>query len=92
MIEPDHPSLAGHFPGRPVVPGVVVLDQTIALILCDRPNRSVIALREVKFLSPVLPGDVVTIEIVATPDRVTFSGKVGNRPVIRGEAQLDVAA
>ena len=93
MIEPDHPSLAGHFPGRPVVPGVVVLDQTIALILRDRPNRSVIALREVKFLSPVLPGDVVTIVIVATlPDRVTFSGKVGNRLVIRGEAQLDVAA
>jgi 3-hydroxymyristoyl/3-hydroxydecanoyl-(acyl carrier protein) dehydratase len=93
VIEPNHPSLAGHFPGRPVVPGVVVLDQTIAVILRDRPNQFVTALREVKFLSPVIPGDAVTVEILATlPDRVTFIGKVGQRPVIRGQAHLDVAA
>ena len=32
VIESDHPALPGHFPGRPVVPGVVVLDRVLAAI------------------------------------------------------------
>jgi|HubBroStandDraft_1064217.scaffolds.fasta_scaffold06681_6 3-hydroxyacyl-[acyl-carrier-protein] dehydratase len=31
-IAPDHPSLAGHFPGHPIVPGVVLLDETLQAI------------------------------------------------------------
>ena len=26
-VEADHPALEGHFPGRPIVPGVVLLDE-----------------------------------------------------------------
>ena len=90
-IEPDHPSLAGDFPGRPLVPGVVILERAVALLLRDRPGQRVCTLREVKFLASVLPGDLVVIEIIDTrPDRVTFVGKVGQRTVLRGRAQFDV--
>jgi 3-hydroxymyristoyl/3-hydroxydecanoyl-(acyl carrier protein) dehydratase len=31
-IDANHPALAGHFPGRPIVPGVVLLDETLHAI------------------------------------------------------------
>ena len=31
-VAPTHPSLPGHFPGQPVVPGVVILDAVQAAI------------------------------------------------------------
>ena len=31
-IRADHPSLPGHFPGTPLVPGVVILDEIVAAL------------------------------------------------------------
>jgi 3-hydroxyacyl-[acyl-carrier-protein] dehydratase len=31
-ISADHPSLPGHFPGTPIVPGVVILDEILAAL------------------------------------------------------------
>jgi 3-hydroxyacyl-[acyl-carrier-protein] dehydratase len=91
-IEPDHPSIAGHFPGRPVVPGVVVLDQAIALILRDRPGQYVATVQEVKFLCPIVPGNAVVIEVVeSAPNRVSFIGRAEQRLVLRGRAEFDVS-
>ena len=55
-IPSDHPCLAGHFPGRPIVPGVVILDEAVALILHDRPANRVTGLDDVKLLATVLRG------------------------------------
>ncbi len=60
-ISTDHPSLAGHFPGNPVVPGVVILDHVRQCIeewkhlAVENSN-----LKSVKFLSPVLMKDVTS--------------------------------
>lgn len=53
-ISAAHPALPGHFPGRPVVPGVVLLDRVAAALERWRGPR-IAGLAQVKFLRPLLP-------------------------------------
>lgn len=58
MVAADHPSLPGHFPGRPVVPGVVVLDRVMAAaeaLLGEVPAG--LRMPQVKFVRPLLPDE-----------------------------------
>ncbi|HYJ40237.1 MAG TPA: hypothetical protein VEW08_05565 [Steroidobacteraceae bacterium] len=62
VVPADHPSLAGHFPGQPVVPAVVLLDAVLAAIR----TRGDFVLRSIpvaKFLQPVLPDERVNLRI-----------------------------
>ncbi|NMG76059.1 3-hydroxyacyl-ACP dehydratase FabZ family protein [Aromatoleum diolicum] len=61
-VAPDHPALAGHFPGQPILPGVVLLGwamQTLGAAL----ERAVppCNIGSAKFLRPVKPGTVLRI-------------------------------
>lgn len=88
-IPDDHPSLPGHFPGQPVVPGVVLLDAAFALILAQRPGRGVAGVPSVKFTQPVRPGQDVLVSCDAGGDRVAFACTVEGRPVLHGSVALD---
>jgi 3-hydroxymyristoyl/3-hydroxydecanoyl-(acyl carrier protein) dehydratase len=65
VIAPDHPCLPGHFPGRPLVPGVVVLDRVIDAIEAQHGALGPLCLPQVKFLQPLLPGETARIELVS---------------------------
>lgn len=67
MIGHDHPCLPGHFPGRPVVPGVVVLDRVLAAVEAAHGSLSApLRLPQAKFVRPLLPGETAEVRIEAT--------------------------
>ncbi|MFC7408811.1 hypothetical protein [Hydrogenophaga atypica] len=62
----DHPALAGHFPGHPIVPGVVVLDQVLCLAQSHVGGAvSTWQVGQVKFVSPSGPGDELSFVLEA---------------------------
>lgn len=62
-IDPAHPAYAGHFPGTPILPGVVLLDAALYALTARHGNSSdqPLQLKSAKFLSPVLPGESLTL-------------------------------
>jgi 3-hydroxyacyl-[acyl-carrier-protein] dehydratase len=88
-ISPSHPSLPGHFPGNPVVPGVVLLDRVAAALQAWRGD-AVCGFPQVKFLAPLLPDEPaeVVLETTATP-RVRFRVLRGDALIASGE--IDIA-
>jgi 3-hydroxyacyl-[acyl-carrier-protein] dehydratase len=56
LVTADHPSLAGHFPGRPMVPGVLLLDHVFEA-LRQLTGREVCGLQRVKFTAALLPDE-----------------------------------
>lgn len=62
-IPANHPAFAGHFPGTPIVPGVVLLDEVLHAIITDTSIPATDwQISSVKFLSPLKPGESVIIE------------------------------
>ena len=72
QVPMDHPAFAGHFPARPIVPGVVLLDRALQAISAAF-GRQIVAVGNVKFLHAVGPGAQLDIAwAVATGNNVRF--------------------
>ena len=80
-IPHDHPSLPGHFPGRPIVPGVVLLERVLEAIELTHAPLGVLRLPQVKFARPLLPGQTATVQLEGAAPRWRFR-------VLRGETLL----
>ena len=67
-IDSEHPSLPGHFPGQPIIPGVVLLSEVID---CYRQTSGkddrLIGIPMVKFKKPLLPGQQCRVEFDKRP-------------------------
>ncbi len=91
MVSVNEPFFAGHFPGHPVMPGVLIVEamaQAGALLAAPQvgfdPVRQAIyfmAIDKVKFRKPVFPGDTLLLEVI--PLR-----KGGTVWKMRGEARV----
>ena len=82
----DHPAAPGHFPGNPIVPGALLLSETLRAIeksldVTLSPGQ----LASAKFLHPARPGDRIRIEFSpAAPGTVRFACSVGPLTVLTG--------
>jgi len=87
VFQPDHPASQGHFPGDPIIPGAVLLSETLQAIEAGLGASLVpFQITSAKFLHPVRPGDRVLIEYSRTArGEVRFTCAVGGRPVLTGQ-------
>ena len=85
-VPADHPALPGHFPGHPIVPGVVLLDHAIDAIgsALNRPFATW-KLSSAKFLSPAAPGETLDLAWnTAASGAIRFTLRAGARDVASG--------
>jgi 3-hydroxyacyl-[acyl-carrier-protein] dehydratase len=92
LVSRNEPHFNGHFPGHPVMPGVLIIEalaQAGALLAAHTvgfdPAKQVIyfmAIDKARFRKPVVPGDLLMLEVV--PLR-----KGGAIWKMRGEAKVD---
>lgn len=71
-IPVDHPCLTGHFPGNPVVPGVLIMDEILiglGSLLQEKP----IMIKNSRFKTLLLPGERAEIRYDTKDDNIRYT-------------------
>jgi 3-hydroxymyristoyl/3-hydroxydecanoyl-(acyl carrier protein) dehydratase len=67
-IPVDHPCFPGHFPGQPILPGVLLLQRVMALAQTSLVSPiDECTMHNIKFSASVAPGDVLDVQLTGTP-------------------------
>lgn len=85
-VEHGHPCLPGHFPGHPLVPGVMLLEH-VATVVRARYGLRVTRIVEAKFLAPLHPAREARVEVSGEPQRLRFEVRAGTELLARGRVE-----
>jgi len=80
-VDPSHAALPGHFPGNPIVPGVLLLDHVLSAVTAEL-KRPVSILKQVKFAAALLPGESAMVNCDACGDSLSFTVKTRRADVL----------
>jgi len=98
----DHPIFTGHFPGYPILPGVVQIEMIAqaSSFICVLANEdpfqlsmdvALMSVQSAKFRRPVLPGMNLNIKATCTRSRgqiYSFTGEIWNEGQLMSEAEF----
>lgn len=89
LVAATHACLPGHFPGQPIVPGVLLLEHVLeAARLWRGPQARLASLPAVKFRSPLQPGERFDIHLEDDGTRIRFTCTAGARVLAQGSLTL----
>ena len=85
----DLAAARGHFPGNPIIPGALLLSETLSAIgQTSLAGLSPCHILFAKFFHPTRPGERIVIEYSdSVSGVVAFNCRVGGRTVLKGEAR-----
>ncbi len=90
LIEPDLDYFRGHFPGQPLLPGVVQINWAVALgaqtFGAQYSKQQFAGLARVKFKAPVLPGAILRFQLQPTRGRIALT--IASRDGVHTEGRL----
>lgn len=81
-IPGDHPALVDHFPGNPIVPGVVILDHIIEM--SRSCGYTVEGIANVKFSAPLKPDSTCLLEIATGRSGANFTLSRNSHVLVSG--------
>jgi len=82
-ISRDHPALEGHFPGRPIVPAVVILDEVLAAATGFTP-APIVGVIQAKFSAFLLPEDACVVSFQPSRQGLRFQCRADDRIIASG--------
>ncbi len=93
QVPETHPVFEGHFPGRPIVPGVWILDSVVSVVRDWQGwPEGAMKVDSAKFFKPVGPGVQLTLAMQRKPSgTVAFRVSSGDVVVASGQVALTVA-
>ncbi|MBU3068485.1 hypothetical protein KOI40_01575 [Aestuariicella sp. G3-2] len=83
-ISTTHPAIPGHFPGMPVVPAALLLDE-ITYRLAQATDLDINAAKQIRFIAPLEPGQQLDVRYQQkNPAEYRFIGTEKGSPVVKG--------
>jgi 3-hydroxymyristoyl/3-hydroxydecanoyl-(acyl carrier protein) dehydratase len=82
IVNSSHPSISGHFPGNPIVPGAVIIENVIKVFSRSNDSREITSLSTVKFIKPIEVNQKVDVNFLSISTELISFECVSNNVVL----------